>query len=39
MGNKVLGFLLEGMRHRAGDDAWNIAGILGELLLRCRRVG
>lgn len=28
---------LEGVHHRAGDDAWNIAGILAELLLKWRR--
>lgn len=27
---------LEGVHHRAGDDAWNIAGILSELLLKLR---
>jgi inhibitor of KinA sporulation pathway (predicted exonuclease) len=27
---------LEGTPHRAGDDAWNIAGILAELLLKLR---
>jgi inhibitor of KinA sporulation pathway (predicted exonuclease) len=27
---------LEGVHHRAGDDAWNIAGILAELLLKLR---
>ena len=27
---------LEGTHHRAGDDAWNIAGILSELLLQAR---
>jgi len=27
---------LEGVHHHAGDDAWNIAGILAELLLRFR---
>ncbi len=36
---EILGLPLEGTHHRAGDDAWNIAGILGELLLRARRVG
>lgn len=28
---------LEGVHHRAGDDAWNIAGILSELLLKFRQ--
>jgi inhibitor of KinA sporulation pathway (predicted exonuclease) len=31
-----LGFPLEGTHHRGGDDAWNIAAILGALLLRSR---
>jgi inhibitor of KinA sporulation pathway (predicted exonuclease) len=31
-----LNFPLEGVHHRAGDDAWNIARILSELLLRLR---
>ena len=34
-----LGLQLEGTHHRGGDDAWNIAVILGELLLRARRIG
>jgi len=28
---------LEGVHHRAGDDAWNIAGILAKLLRQLRR--
>lgn len=28
---------LEGVHHRAGDDAWNIAGILSNVLLQKRR--
>jgi inhibitor of KinA sporulation pathway (predicted exonuclease) len=31
-----LGFPLEGTHHRGGDDAWNIARILGHLLLHAR---
>jgi inhibitor of KinA sporulation pathway (predicted exonuclease) len=31
------GLPLEGTHHRAGDDAWNIAGLLSDLLLRARR--
>jgi inhibitor of KinA sporulation pathway (predicted exonuclease) len=31
-----LGLPLEGTHHRGGDDAWNIAAILGHLLLRAR---
>ena len=31
-----LGFRLEGTHHRGGDDAWNIARILGHLLLHAR---
>lgn len=34
----LLNLPLEGVHHRGGDDAWNIAGILSELLLR-RRAG
>ena len=30
----LLGLPLEGVHHRGGDDAWNIAGILSELLWR-----
>jgi len=30
----LLGFPLEGTHHRGGDDAWNIAAILAELLKR-----
>jgi inhibitor of KinA sporulation pathway (predicted exonuclease) len=33
---KHLGFLLEGTHHRGGDDAWNIARILGHILLGAR---
>lgn len=32
-----LGFPLEGTHHRGGDDAWNIARILGHILLRARQ--
>jgi inhibitor of KinA sporulation pathway (predicted exonuclease) len=32
-----MGFPLEGTHHRGGDDAWNIARILGTLLLDARR--
>ncbi len=32
----LLGLPLEGVHHRGGDDAWNIAGVLSELLLRTR---
>jgi inhibitor of KinA sporulation pathway (predicted exonuclease) len=31
-----LGVPLEGVHHRGGDDAWNIAGILSRLLLQSR---
>ena len=31
-----LGFPLEGHHHRGADDAWNIARILGDLLLKAR---
>ena len=31
-----LGFPLEGHHHRGADDAWNIARILGHLLLKAR---
>ncbi len=31
-----LGLPLEGTHHRGGDDIWNIAAILGQLLLRAR---
>jgi inhibitor of KinA sporulation pathway (predicted exonuclease) len=34
---RILGFPLEGTHHRGGDDAWNIARILGDLLLRARQ--
>jgi inhibitor of KinA sporulation pathway (predicted exonuclease) len=33
----LLGRPLEGRHHRADDDAWNIAGVLCELLSRFRR--
>ncbi len=33
---KLLNLPLEGTHHRGGDDAWNIAGILSELLLQTR---
>jgi len=33
---KHLGFPLEGTHHRGGDDAWNIARILAEILLQAR---
>jgi inhibitor of KinA sporulation pathway (predicted exonuclease) len=33
---KRLGFPLEGHHHRGEDDAWNIARILGHLLLKAR---
>lgn len=32
-----LGFPLEGTHHRGADDAWNIARILGHLLLKLRQ--
>jgi inhibitor of KinA sporulation pathway (predicted exonuclease) len=32
----LLGFPLEGHHHRGEDDAWNIARILGHILLRAR---
>jgi inhibitor of KinA sporulation pathway (predicted exonuclease) len=31
-----MGFPLEGTHHRGGDDAWNIARLLGEILLTAR---
>jgi inhibitor of KinA sporulation pathway (predicted exonuclease) len=34
---EALGFPLEGTHHRGADDAWNIARILGDLLLRVRQ--
>jgi inhibitor of KinA sporulation pathway (predicted exonuclease) len=34
---KMLGFPLEGTHHRGGDDAWNIARIVGHLLLGARQ--
>jgi len=33
----LLGFPLEGHHHRGEDDAWNIARILGHILLAARR--
>ena len=33
---KRAGLPLEGMHHRGGDDAWNIAGLLCQLLRRIR---
>jgi inhibitor of KinA sporulation pathway (predicted exonuclease) len=33
---ELLGFPLEGTHHRGGDDAWNIARILGHILLQAR---
>jgi inhibitor of KinA sporulation pathway (predicted exonuclease) len=33
---RFLGFPFEGTHHRGGDDAWNIARILGHLLLNAR---
>jgi inhibitor of KinA sporulation pathway (predicted exonuclease) len=32
-----LGYPLEGTHHRGGDDAWNIARILGQLLRKMRQ--
>jgi inhibitor of KinA sporulation pathway (predicted exonuclease) len=34
---EILQLPLEGTHHRAGDDAWNIARIFAELLLKLRR--
>lgn len=34
---KIRGWPLEGTYHRGNDDAWNIARILGDILLRARR--
>jgi len=31
---EMLGLPLEGTHHRGGDDAWNIARLLAELLRR-----
>lgn len=36
-GLRMLGLPLEGTHHRGADDAWNIAAILGKLLLGARR--
>jgi inhibitor of KinA sporulation pathway (predicted exonuclease) len=33
-----LGFPLEGTHHRGADDAWNIARILGHLILKLRQM-
>jgi inhibitor of KinA sporulation pathway (predicted exonuclease) len=33
---RLLALPLEGTHHRGGDDAWNIAAILGDLVRRCR---
>ena len=33
---KRVGLPLEGIHHRGGDDAWNIAGLLCHLLRRIR---
>jgi inhibitor of KinA sporulation pathway (predicted exonuclease) len=33
---ELLNLPLEGTHHRGGDDAWNIAAILSELLLQAR---
>lgn len=35
-GLAALGLPLEGVHHRAGDDAWNIAATLAEILRRAR---
>lgn len=32
----LLGLPLEGTHHRGHDDAWNVAGILAEVLKRLR---
>jgi inhibitor of KinA sporulation pathway (predicted exonuclease) len=32
----LVGFPLEGTHHRGGDDAWNIARLLGQILSRAR---
>jgi len=34
---ELMKYPLEGVHHRAGDDAWNIAGILANLLRQLRR--
>jgi inhibitor of KinA sporulation pathway (predicted exonuclease) len=34
---RIMGMPLEGIHHRGEDDAWNIAGILSELLQRIRK--
>ncbi len=36
-GLELLGLPLEGVHHRGGDDAWNIAAMLAELMRRYRR--
>jgi hypothetical protein len=33
---RIMQLPLEGTHHRGGDDAWNIAGILSELLKHFR---
>ncbi len=35
---KILDLPLDGIHHRGGDDAWNIARILSEILLQFRKV-
>ena len=35
---EIMNLPLEGVHHRGVDDAWNIAGILSELLLRSRNI-
>ncbi|MFZ1465853.1 MAG: 3'-5' exonuclease [Anaerolineae bacterium] len=35
-GLAALGLPLQGVHHRAGDDAWNIAAVLAEVLRRAR---
>jgi inhibitor of KinA sporulation pathway (predicted exonuclease) len=34
---EMLGLPLEGTHHRGDDDAWNIAGILANLLAKLQR--
>jgi inhibitor of KinA sporulation pathway (predicted exonuclease) len=38
MAMALMGWPLEGTHHRGADDAWNIARILGEFLLRARPI-
>lgn len=33
----MMGWPLEGTHHRGGDDAWNVARILGQILLAARK--